>query len=67
MALGFIVFVALIGLAFYAGMNDKTAYGELAERLKEHGFSETKASIANKLAGKCFRAFLFSGSCGNPQ
>ena len=25
-------------------------YDELAERLKEHGFNETKASIANKLA-----------------
>jgi hypothetical protein len=25
-------------------------YDALAERLKEHGFSETKASIANKLA-----------------
>lgn len=25
-------------------------YEELADRLKEHGFNETKASIANKLA-----------------
>jgi hypothetical protein len=25
-------------------------YEQLAERLKEHGFDETKASIANKLA-----------------
>ncbi len=28
----------------------EVTYDELAERLKEHGFKETKASIANKLA-----------------
>jgi hypothetical protein len=32
-------------------------YEALAERLKEHGFDETKASIANKLA----RATLTAG------
>ncbi len=29
-------------------------YDQLAEKMKEHGFSETKASIANKLARGTF-------------
>ena len=29
-------------------------YEQLAERMKEHGFSESKASIANKLARGTF-------------
>ena len=29
-------------------------YEQLAEKMKEHGFSETKASIANKLARGTF-------------
>jgi hypothetical protein len=34
-------------------------YEELAERLKEHGFSENGASIANKLARGTFSATFF--------
>ncbi|WP_246678159.1 DUF6471 domain-containing protein [Mesorhizobium sp. B1-1-7] len=38
-------------------------YDDLAERLKEHGFNETKASIANKLAGATMSAHLSCGTC----
>jgi hypothetical protein len=34
-------------------------YEELAERLKKHGFAETKASIANKLARATVPAAFF--------
>ena len=34
-------------------------YDELAERLKKHGFKETKASIANKLARESLPAAFF--------
>jgi Domain of unknown function (DUF6471) len=34
-------------------------YEELAERLKDHGFDETKASIANKLARATVPAAFF--------
>ena len=34
-------------------------YEELAERLKKHGFTETKASIANKLARATVSAHFF--------
>lgn len=34
-------------------------YEELAERLKAHGFEETKASIANKLARATVSAAFF--------
>jgi virulence-associated protein VapD len=34
-------------------------YDDLAERLKEHGFNETKASIANKLARATVSAHFF--------
>jgi hypothetical protein len=34
-------------------------YEELAERLKEHGFRENAASIANKLARGTFTATFF--------
>jgi hypothetical protein len=34
-------------------------YEELAERLKKHGFKETKASIANKLARATVSAHFF--------
>jgi len=34
-------------------------YDDLAERLKEHGFNETKASIANKLARATMSAHFF--------
>jgi ABC-type Fe3+ transport system permease subunit len=34
-------------------------YEELAEKLKEHGFAETKASIANKLARATIPASFF--------
>ena len=34
-------------------------YEELAERLKSHGFAETKASIANKLARATVPAAFF--------
>ena len=34
-------------------------YEDLAERLKKHGFAETRASIANKLARGTFPAPFF--------
>lgn len=34
-------------------------YRELSERLKAHGFSETEASIANKLSRGTFAATFF--------
>ena len=34
-------------------------YEDLAERLKKHGFKETKASIANKLARSTLTAAFF--------
>jgi virulence-associated protein VapD len=34
-------------------------YDDLAERLKKHGFKETKASIANKLARATMSAHFF--------
>ena len=34
-------------------------YDDLAERLKKHGFNETKASIANKLARATMPAAFF--------
>ena len=34
-------------------------YEELADRLKKHGFKETKASIANKLARATLPAHFF--------
>ena len=34
-------------------------YEELAKRLKEHGFEETEASIANKLRRGLFPAIFF--------
>jgi endonuclease III len=37
-------------------------YDELAERLKKHGFKETKASIANKLARATVSAHFFLAS-----
>jgi Domain of unknown function (DUF6471) len=37
-------------------------YEELAERLKAHGFSETKASIWNKLARATLPALFFLAS-----
>ncbi len=37
-------------------------YEELAERLMEHGFTESKASIANKLARATVSAHLFLAS-----
>jgi hypothetical protein len=37
-------------------------YDELADRLKKHGFKETKASIANKLARGSFSATFFLAS-----
>jgi virulence-associated protein VapD len=37
-------------------------YDDLAERLKEHGFNETKASIANKLARATMSAHFFLAS-----
>jgi endonuclease III len=37
-------------------------YEELAERLKKHGFTETKASIANKLARATMSAHFFLAS-----
>jgi DNA-binding transcriptional ArsR family regulator len=40
----------------------EVTYDELAERLKEHGFNETKASIANKLARATVSAHLFLAS-----
>jgi DNA-binding transcriptional ArsR family regulator len=40
----------------------EVTYEELAERLKEHGFEETKASIANKLARATMSAHFFLAS-----
>ena len=37
-------------------------YDESAERLKKHGFKETKASIANKLARATLPAHFFLAS-----
>jgi hypothetical protein len=37
-------------------------YEALAERLKEHGFAETKASISNKLARATMSAHFFLAS-----
>lgn len=37
-------------------------YDDLAERLKKHGFQETKASIANKLARATLSARFFLAS-----
>jgi hypothetical protein len=37
-------------------------YEQLAERLKKHGFKETKASIANKLARATLPAHFFLAS-----
>jgi hypothetical protein len=37
-------------------------YDELAARLKKHGFKETKASIANKLARATLPAHFFLAS-----
>lgn len=37
-------------------------YEELAQRLKKHGFKETKASIANKLARATLSAHFFLAS-----
>lgn len=37
-------------------------YEELADRLKKHGFKETKASIANKLARATMPAHFFLAS-----
>jgi hypothetical protein len=37
-------------------------YEALAERLKEHGFEETKASISNKLARATMSAHFFLAS-----
>lgn len=40
----------------------EVTYEELAERLKEHGFEETKASVANKLARATMSAHFFLAS-----
>jgi hypothetical protein len=40
----------------------EVTYDELAVRLKEHGFEETKASIANKLARATMPASFFLAS-----
>jgi hypothetical protein len=40
----------------------EVTYEELAERLKEYGFAETKASIANKLARATMSAHFFLAS-----
>jgi hypothetical protein len=37
-------------------------YDELADKLKKHGFKETKASIANKLARATMSAHFFLAS-----
>jgi uncharacterized protein DUF6471 len=37
----------------------EVTYGELAKRLKKHGFKETEASIANKLMRGSFAATFF--------
>jgi virulence-associated protein VapD len=40
----------------------QVTYEELAERLKEHGFEETKASVANKLSRATMSAHFFLAS-----
>ena len=40
----------------------EVTYEELAERLQTHGFEETKASIANKLARATLNANFFLAS-----
>jgi ribose 1,5-bisphosphokinase PhnN len=40
----------------------EVTYDVLAERLKEHGFEETKASIANKLARATMTAHFYLAS-----
>jgi len=40
----------------------EVTYEELAQRLREHGFSETKASIANKLARATMTAHFLLAS-----
>ena len=40
----------------------EVTYEELAERLKAHGFNETKASIANKLPRATLSAHFFLAS-----
>lgn len=40
----------------------EVTYDQLAERLKEHGFKETKASIANKLSRATMSAHFFLAS-----
>lgn len=40
----------------------EVTYEELAERLKAHGFSETKASVTNKLARATLSAHFFLAS-----
>ena len=37
----------------------EVTYGDLAKRLKKHGFKETEASITNKLARGTFPATFF--------
>jgi hypothetical protein len=39
---------------------ENLTYDDLADRLKKHGFKETKASIANKLARATLPAHFFS-------
>ena len=41
---------------------ENLTYDELADRLKKHGFKETKASIANKLARATLPAHFFLAS-----
>jgi hypothetical protein len=40
----------------------EVTYEELAERLTEHGFKETKASVANKLSRATMSAHFFLAS-----
>ena len=40
----------------------EVTYEELAERLREHGFEETKASVANKLFRATMTAHFFLAS-----
>ena len=40
----------------------EVTYDELAERLRDHGFAETKASIANKLARATMTAHFYLAS-----
>ena len=40
----------------------EVTYDGLAERLKEHGFAETKASVANKLSRATISAHFFLAS-----